>query len=168
MPEEIIIPDNRLYMKFTLLTLSEYIKFNNEISLVKGYALGDNTERCYPINPQQAKVNIQYDDDGVELSYDLMCVAVISGDVRREYPELIETFTLIDKGEINFADVTLTELITAGQNTTELDWELNHANATNVTVDLIQSDTSRSVVSNTAVDALVENETTIITVDDGN
>ena len=62
--------------KYVLLSMSEYADLNESISSAMGFDVGMPTERYAPIEPQLAKINIVYDEEGNE-SYDTIPVMPI-------------------------------------------------------------------------------------------
>jgi len=156
MEEENNIPTP--YTKYCVLSASEYFALNNEISLAKGYALGDDTSRYSSMNPELCKTNIQVVDE-VE-TFDLACVMTVTVETQELFPEL----ELVDK--YVSADMNLTNIKVEGQTTEQLDYLLNHYNAVgDKSIDLIQSDAERSIDSDVSVDILVSDGLTIISKD---
>lgn len=153
--------------RYAILTASEYFSLNNEISVAKGYALGDpndkRAERYGSMNPELCKLNIQFSDDEEPIeSYDLACVLPITVEVQEMLPELDLVDTYISSGE------SLKDIQVEGQTTDELDYLLNHYNAVgDKSIDMIESDASRSIESDLAVDTLVGEGLTIISKDNG-
>lgn len=131
MPEQEYI-ETRPQPGYALLTFGEYFKLNHDLSIAKGWQLGQDTERSFEMNPTPAKVNIQYDAEGVETGYDIAFVMPVSAEVQENYPELIEGFELF-KSYIP-ADIEETEnAIVDGEIETDvIDWTLNHCQAQGV------------------------------------
>ena len=153
---------------YVLLTIDQYIKLNNKVSLMKGYDLGKSTQRVFPINPDFAKINIAYDEDGNEISFDLKCCIKLSGKDQQEYVDLIQGYELVDS-VIQYEE-KLTEILATDLTTDEIDWYLQHYSKVGDTdIDLLHLEIeSRSILSDEAVNELVEKDITIITVSDEN
>ena len=98
--------------KIALLQPNEYYKLNEAISKAKGYDLEKNTQRYFSMSPEIAKINIQYDAEGVEISYDEAYVAKISADIQINYPELLEGIEL--HNSYVKSDSEITEIIATG------------------------------------------------------
>ena len=81
--------------KYVLLSISEYEMMNHQISEAMGFNLGQPTERYAPIEPQLAKINIVYDEEGNE-SYDTISVMPILPNIQEEHSSLLVGLTLID------------------------------------------------------------------------
>lgn len=109
-----------------LLSFGEYIQLNESLSKAKGYDLTKSTQRVWKMNPDLAKVNRTFDEEGNEIGYDLMCVIEISADIQENYPELIEGLKLINPWDVVKAEDTL-DILEAEDLTTEtIDWLLKH------------------------------------------
>lgn len=123
MPEQEYIEDRPQPAK-ALLTLGKYYDINYNLSEAKGWQLGMNTERCFEMNPTACKINIQYDEDGNESSYEEAYVMDISSEIQRDYPELIEGIELVS----SFVPLekSYTEIIATGLSTEVEEWFLNH------------------------------------------
>jgi len=80
---------------FALLSEQAYSDLNDKISAAKGYNIGDRTERYASLEPEQAKINIQTDEEGNEISFETVWVMPISSELQMEYPELIEGIELV-------------------------------------------------------------------------
>ena len=78
--------------------MSEYTDLNERISEAMGFNLGQPTERYAPIEPQLAKINIVYDEEGNE-SYDTIPVMPILPVIQELYPQLIQDIELHDSYE---------------------------------------------------------------------
>lgn len=63
-----------------------------------GFDVGLPTERYAPIEPQLAKINIVYDEEGNE-SYDTVPVMPILPVIQELYPQLIQDIELHDSYE---------------------------------------------------------------------
>lgn len=96
--EEIIEIGELKSTKYVLLTLAEYSGLNERISEAMGFDLGQPTERYAPIEPQLAKINIVYDEEGNE-SYDTIPVMPILPVIQELYPQLIQDIELHDSYE---------------------------------------------------------------------
>ena len=84
--------------KYVLLPMSEYVGLNDQISEAMGFDVGMPTERYAPIEPQLAKINIVYDDEGNE-SHDTIPVMPILPIIQELYPQLIQDIELHDSYE---------------------------------------------------------------------
>jgi len=158
MEEENNIPTP--YTKQAILTASQYFALNNEISLAKGYELGDSTARYASLNPELCKINIQVVDE-VE-TFDLACTMKITVAVQELMPDLELVDNFVSAG-LNLKDIKI-----EGATIELTDWMLNHYEMVgDKSIDKIESDAARSIESSGAVNILVEEEITIITVDDG-
>lgn len=93
--EEIIETIEVKSTKYVLLSMSEYVMLNDRISEAMGFDLGTPTERYAPIEPQLAKINIVYDEEGNE-SYDTIPVMPILPNIQEGHPSLLVGLTLID------------------------------------------------------------------------
>lgn len=112
--------------KYALLTYAEYMKLNHDLSIAKGWQLGQDTERSYSMQPQSAKINITYDGQGNETGYDLVKAVLISSKVQQDYADVISGITLYDRGEVNFVDTTEEPDIEDAIEPEVVDWTLNH------------------------------------------
>ena len=81
--------------KYVLLSMSEYAGLNERISEAMGFDIGMSTERYAPVEPQLAKINIVYDEEGNE-SYDTIPVMPILPNIQEEHSSLLVGLTLID------------------------------------------------------------------------
>lgn len=93
--EEIIEQVEIKSTKYVLLSMSEYAGLNERISEAMGFDMGMPTERYAPIEPQLAKINIVYDEEGNE-SYDTIPVMPILPNIQEGHPSLLVGLTLID------------------------------------------------------------------------
>ena len=84
--------------KYVLLSIESYASLNDRISEAMGFDLGQPTERYAPIEPQLAKINIVYDEEGNE-SYDTIPVMPILPVIQELYPQLIQDIELHDSYE---------------------------------------------------------------------
>ena len=84
--------------KYVLLAMSEYAGLNERISEAMGFDAGLPTERYAPIEPQLAKINIVYDEEGNE-SYDTIPVMPILPIIQESYSQLIQDIELHDSYE---------------------------------------------------------------------
>lgn len=147
---------------YALLSFSEYFKLNKTISEGLGYSLNDATARYDSVIPKLAKVNITYTDE-VE-TYDTLAVLQLTVEVQERFPELLEGLTLVDS-YIPCDDVQ-TELEAVDLTTNSVDWVLNHTAAVGTTLELLQLESEpRSIESDIAVEQLVNEGVTIITVE---
>ena len=76
----------------------KYAELNESISEAMGFNLGQPTERYAPIEPQLAKINIVYDEEGNE-SYATIPVMPILQVIQELYPQLIQDIELHDSYE---------------------------------------------------------------------
>ena len=83
-----------------LLTYTEYIQLNKSLSEAKGYDKKGKTIRVWPIEPTLVKVNQQYDEEGLEISFDLLCRADIEADDMKNYPELFEGLEFMNSWDV--------------------------------------------------------------------
>jgi hypothetical protein len=108
--------------KTALLTYSEYYILNEKLSTLRGWEIGKDTERVYPMLPQLAKVNVTYNSEGVETGYENLCVMEISSEFQELYPELMPT---LHDSYIPSPDA-ITEIIAEGMTTEQIDWAIKH------------------------------------------
>lgn len=85
----------QLSTKYVLLLSEQYKTLNESISSVMGFDIGMPTERYAPIEPQLAKINIVYDEEGNE-SYDIIPVMHILPNIQEEHSYLLNGLILID------------------------------------------------------------------------
>ena len=90
--------EDLLTTKYALLVAEKYAELNESISEAFGFNLGQPTERYAPIEPQLAKINIVYDEEGNE-SYDTIPVMPILPVIQELYPQLIQDIELHDSYE---------------------------------------------------------------------
>ena len=88
----------QLSTKYALLLTNQYQILNESISSAMGFDIGMPTERYAPIEPQLAKINIVYDEEGNE-SYDTIPVMPILPIIQELYPQLIQDIELHDSYE---------------------------------------------------------------------
>lgn len=84
--------------KYVLLSIDSYASLNERISEAMGFDVGLPTERYAPVEPQLAKINIVYDEEGNE-SYDTIPVMPILPVIQELYPQLIQDIELHDSYE---------------------------------------------------------------------
>src|SRR6056297_1641307 len=119
MPENI---ETRPQPAYLLLDYAEYMKLNHDLSVAKGWQLGQQTERSRGMKPQTAKVNIQTDSEGNETGYDIKYVLKVTSKEQEYYPDLIAGFELHD----NYTPVDITEPVIEGEIETDvIDWTIN-------------------------------------------
>lgn len=121
--------ETRPQPKYLLLSYGEYFQLDYDLSIARGWKLGDATERSKGMTPPTAKVNITYDGEGNETGYDLKYALNISSKEQEDYPELFIGFDFKDKSEIVFTgnteDIPISdEHIETGV----VDWTLEHYN----------------------------------------
>ena len=85
----------QLSTKYVLLLSDQYQILNESINSAMGFDIGMPTERYAPIEPQLAKINIVYDEEGNE-SYDTIPVMPILPNIQEEHSSLLAGLTLID------------------------------------------------------------------------
>ena len=90
--------EDLLTTKYALLVAEKYAELNESISEAMGFNLGQSTERYAPIEPQLAKINIVYDEEGNE-SYDTIPVMPILPAIQELYQQLIQDIELHDSYE---------------------------------------------------------------------
>ena len=152
--------------KFTLLTFGQYFKLNHDLSIAKGWQLGQDTERSFEMNPVAAKINIQYDSEGNETGYDIAFVMPVSSEIRENYPEIIAGLELVS--DYIPADKHINEIIATGLNTEVIDWVLRHYVRVGAKEDglvIWLEEQARSQLSDEAVSQLNGLGITIITID---
>ena len=93
--EEIIETVEVKSTKYALLSVTEYETLNHQISEAMGFDSEKPTERYAPTEPQLAKINIVYDEEGNE-SYDTIPVMPILPIIQENFPELLIDLTLLD------------------------------------------------------------------------
>lgn len=93
--EEIIETIEVKSTKYVLLSMESYASLNEKISEAMGFNLGQPTERYAPIEPQLAKINIVYDEEGNEL-YDTVPVMPILPNIQEGHSSLLVGLSLID------------------------------------------------------------------------
>ena len=96
--EEIIEQVEVKSTKYVLVSIDKYETLNHQISEAMGFDVGMPTERYAPIEPQLAKINIVYDEEGNE-SYDTIPVMPILPVIQELYPQLIQDIELHDSYE---------------------------------------------------------------------
>ena len=132
MPEEIQI-ETRPQPAYILCSLPDYFRLNKVLSEYKGYKIGDATERVQVMNPKAAKVNIQYDTEGNEVSSDALLVLPVSSEHQVTYPELFEGKELVSN--YTPVDATLDFIEILSLETDEMFWIIEHCVRLNVTFD---------------------------------
>ena len=80
---------------YALLDAAKYAALNDRISDAMGFDIGKPTERYAPVEPQLAKINIVYDEEGNE-SYDTIPVMPILPNIQEGHSSLLVGLTLID------------------------------------------------------------------------
>lgn len=148
--------------KYVILPPGEFYKLNHDLSELEGFDLSKNTQRYFPMIPELAKINQVFDDEGNELSYDIVFVVKISGRLQEKHPDFWLNYELVDsyvkcEDEIN-------TIISTGLNSEVIDWSLNHFAALKVSGEKILwfEDESRTQLSDGAVERLIELGITII------
>lgn len=81
--------------KYTLLSAEKYAELNHNVSLAMGFNIGEQTERYAPVEPQLAKINIIYDEEGNE-SFETIPVMQITGFVQENYPDTLVGIDLVE------------------------------------------------------------------------
>jgi len=87
--------EDLLTTKYALLVAEKYAELNESISEAMGFDVGLPTERYAPVEPQLAKINIVYDEEGNE-SYDTIPVMPILPNIQEEHSSLLVGLTLMD------------------------------------------------------------------------
>lgn len=163
---ENLIPDNRPYTKYAILTESEYLKLNKAISIALGYVLGDDTARYSNIIPNHCKVNVVHSgtiEAPVE-TYDVMAVMQINADIQENHSELLTGLELVDS--YIPCDDTQIQMFAENLTTSSVDWMLNHTADQGTTLEVIHLESApRSAESDQAVEQLVNEGITVITVE---
>ena len=85
----------QLSTKYVLLLSDQYQILNESISSAMGFDIGMPTERYAPVEPQLAKTNIVYDEEGNEL-YDTVPVMPILPNIQEGHSSLLVGLPLID------------------------------------------------------------------------
>lgn len=80
---------------YALLDAAQYAVLNDKISDAMGFDVGNPTERYAPVEPQLAKINIIYDEEGNE-TYDTIPVMQITGFVQENYPNTLVGIDLVE------------------------------------------------------------------------
>ena len=80
---------------YALLDAAKYAALNDRISDAMGFDIGKPTERYAPVEPQLAKINIVYDEEGNE-SYDTIPVMPILPNIQEGHSSLLVGLPLID------------------------------------------------------------------------
>lgn len=129
MPEEEYI-ETAPQPAFLLLTYGQYFKLNHDLSIAKGWQLGQPTERSREMNPPTAKINITYDAEGNETGYDEALVMQITSKEQEDYPELFAAFEL----HSSYVPVeSESNVPVEGEIESDvIDWTLNHYQAQGV------------------------------------
>lgn len=151
---------------YALLTFGEYYQLNHDLSIARGWKLNQPTERFAPMNTPLAKVNVEYDEQGNELSYEVKLVMPVPSEIQINHSDLIAGIQLVRdykkvEGQIN-------EIVATGLNSDVIDWTLLHYLRVGNTMEgvvLWLEDEARSSLSDQAVEALNNLGVTIITVD---
>jgi hypothetical protein len=68
-----------------LLTFSDYFRINHDLSVARGWSLGNDTARYAEMNPTACKVNVQEDE-----TYEVRLVMPISSEVQIEQAEILQ------------------------------------------------------------------------------
>jgi hypothetical protein len=151
---------------YALLTFGEYYQLNHDLSIARGWQLDNDTERYAPMNTPLAKINIEYDEEGNEISYEVKLVMPISSEIQENYADLLTGIELVN----NYQEVEgqITEIIAVGLNSDIIDWTLLHylrVGTIREGLVLWLEDEARSSLSDEAVQKLNDLNVTIITVE---
>jgi hypothetical protein len=145
-------------MKYLLLTHSQYIKLNHDISVSEGYDLNsvNVTKRQYSVNPIFANT-----DEGVKLAMPF------DDDMQTKYASLIQGLTLHDEFTPLAENETVPdEWIASGLISNQVDWQIRHCAAEQIyPAVLVLEDEPRTTASDEAVLKLIEKDSVIITVE---
>jgi len=144
MLEDIENIETRPQPKYVLLTYAEYMKLNHDLSVAKGWQLGQQTERSRGMKPPTAKVNVQTDAEGNETSYDIKYVLKVTSKEQEDYPDIISGFELHD----SYVPVDITEQVIEGEIETDvIDWTMNHCEKQGIaTTELVMYIAGKDVV----------------------
>ena len=84
--------------KYVLLNPEEYAGLNERISEAMGFDIGMPTERYAPVEPQLAKINIQFAEVGEEVNetFDSIPVMPITVTVQERCTELLQGYELLE------------------------------------------------------------------------
>lgn len=110
-----------------LLNYTDYTKLNEALSKAKGYPK-NGTYRIWSMYPDLAKVNRQFDEDGNETSFDIVCALKVSGSMLEEYPEYFEGLNLVNDWEVVPYDGELDLFELEGFTTEQIDWVFENIN----------------------------------------
>ena len=163
--ERQFIPETRPQPAYALLSYGEYYKLNHDLSVARGWQIGGNTERVFEMNPQAAKVSIQYDSEGIETGYDIRFVMPISTEIQENHSELLQGIELVSS--FTPVEIDVQEIIAEGLTSDVVDWTLQHYFKVGKKEDgliLWLEEQPRSQLSDEAVQQLNEIGITVITI----
>jgi len=135
------ITETRPQPKYALLTVEQYFKFNKKLSEIKGWEIGKHTERCFPLDPPIAKINIVYDGEGNELSYDTAIAVIVSSEDQIEHPIAVQNIELVDDyimAENENIITILKDEVVAGMLDSTAQYIYDHAIALGFSPDFVQ------------------------------
>ena len=110
-----------------LLNYTDYTLLNEALSKAKGYPK-NGTHRIWSMKPDLAKVNRQFDEDGSEISFDIVCALKVSGSMLEEYPQFFEGLNLVNDWEVVPYEGELELLELHGLATEQIDWVFENIN----------------------------------------
>lgn len=152
---------NKPQPKVCLLTFGEYFRLNHDLSIARGWQLGQDTERVTEMSPQLAKVNITFDTEGNETGYELACVCPISREIQENHSDLLTGITLHNPADVILVDIEFNS-IDAGE--LDADWLIQHYERVgNKRINGLKVDAERTSVSDNEVESLKGNDIAIIT-----
>lgn len=144
--------------QYALLSVSDYLKLNEQISKALGYDLSLSTARYSDVSPKLAKVNI------TETSFETKAVLMITTEVQELIPNILDELELVNHWDIQYAEPVDT-LHADGLTSNVVDYTLNHAAVVGVPEVIIDLEHSpRTIASDEAVEILVSQGKTVITV----
>ena len=123
--------ETRPQPKFALLTFGEYYQLNHDLSIARGWQLGIDTERYAPMNTPLAKVNVEYDTEGNEISYEIRLVMPISSEIQENHPDLLTGIELVNS-YIPVDDAIEEVAINDDIDPDVIGWTFNHCQAQGV------------------------------------
>lgn len=124
---EEIQEETRPQPQTALLSYTQYTKLNEALSKAKGYPKG-GTYRIWSMYPDLAKTNRQFDEDGNETSFDIVCALKVSGSMLEKYPEYFDGLTLVNDWEVVPYNGELDLFELEGLTTEQIDWVFENIN----------------------------------------
>lgn len=110
-----------------LLNYTDYTKLNEALSKEEGYPK-NGTHRIWSMYPDLAKVNRQFDEDGNEISFDIVCALKVSGSLLEKYPQYFEELSLVNDWEVVPYNSELDLFELEGLTTEQIDWVFENIN----------------------------------------